>query len=235
MAQARSSRGTSQSNRLDWTLWRRWVAANAVAELIGLGGSALVLIGLIALVDENSVGGILLMAAGAILLGTMLEGVVVGLLQWCVLRDALPTLPRRSWVTATAIGALIAWLLGMIPSTAMSLAGSGAESAAPAAEPPAWLFYLLAAGMGFVLGPVLGTPQWVVLRKHVRRAGWWVLANALAWMVGMVIIFLGTSAIPEGPIPPAVIMLLVGCVFAAGAAVGAVHGLFLIRLVRDPQ
>jgi hypothetical protein len=202
--------------------------------LIGLGGSALVLIGLIALVDENTVGGVLLMAAGSIFLGTVLEGVMVGLLQWRVLRDALPALPRRSWVTATALGALIAWLLGMIPSTIMSLAASDAASAAPASEPPQWLVYVLAAGMGFVLGPVLATPQWVVLRRYVRRAGWWILANALAWALGMAILFVGTSAIPEGPIPPAVIALLVLCVFGAGAAVGAMHGLFLIRLVRDP-
>jgi hypothetical protein len=159
---------------------------------------------------------------------------MVGLLQWRVLRDALPALPRRSWVTATALGALIAWLLGMIPSTVMSLAASDAASAAPAAEPPQWLVYVLAAGMGFLLGPVLATPQWLVLKRCIRRAGWWVLANALAWALGMAIIFVGTSAIPDGPIPPTVIALLVFCVFAAGAAVGAVHGLFLIHLVRDP-
>lgn len=33
----------------------------------------------------------------------------------------------------------------------------------------------------FALGAVVGLVQWVVLRTRLRRAGWWILATALAW------------------------------------------------------
>jgi hypothetical protein len=43
------------------------------------------------------------------------------------------------------------------------------------------VIYALAAGMGLILGTILGVPQWLALRRHVPKAGWWVPANALAW------------------------------------------------------
>ncbi len=216
-----------------WSLWRRWVAANALAELIGLGGSLLAGFALLSIVDEESVGGLLLLAAVAIVLGTFFEGVLVGLFQWRVLRDPLPGLARRSWVRATAAGAAIAWILGMLPSTILSLTmdASGAPASEAPVEPGAALVLLLAAGMGLVLGAILAAPQWLVLRRHVRRASWWAPANMLAWMVGMAVIFAGTLLIPAGPLPAWVIAVLLGCVVLAGISVGAIHGWFLVRLL----
>lgn len=60
---------------------------------------------------------------------------------------------------------------------------------------------------------------------------WWVLANALAWMLGMVVIFIGTSFIPPEEITVPVALLLLLFVVAAGAVVGAVHGLILTWLL----
>ena len=87
--------------------------------------------------------------------------------------------------------------------------------------------------MGLALGAILGVPQWLVLRHYVLKAGWWVLANALAWMLGMVVVFIGTSFIPAGAIALQVALLLLLCIVAAGATVGAVHGLVLIWLLRS--
>jgi hypothetical protein len=216
----------------DWSLWKRWVGANAAAETIGLGGSALALVGLIALVDEESPGGIVVMALAAILFGTLLEGVVVGLFQWRVLREPLPALSRHRWLIATAVGACAAWTLGMLPSTLLSLALEPASVAPPLAEPPAALVYLLAAGLGLVLGPVLGVPQWLALRRYVRHAGWWVPANMLAWMLGMVIIFLGATNIQQDSSSISVVFIIAASVLTAGAVVGAVHGLALVELVK---
>jgi hypothetical protein len=38
--------------------------------------------------------------------------------------------------------------------------------------------------MGMVLGSIFGFAQWLVLRRHVRRARLWMHANALAWLSG---------------------------------------------------
>ena len=122
----------------------------------------------------------------------------------------------------------------MLPSTIMSLAAGPAAAAAETspAEPPAVVIYLLAAGMGMFLGLMLGTPQWVALRQHVRRAGWWVPANALAWMVGMPLVFLGATNVPAGPVTVWTVLVAVLPVLAAGAAVGAIHGIALVWLAR---
>jgi hypothetical protein len=213
-----------------WTLWRQWVLANAVGEAVGLGGSFLVGAGLISVLAAQpgpwvEIG----MALVAVALGTALEGVVVGAAQWRVLRRALPGISRRAWIGATAVGAGTAWLLGMIPSTVMSLLGNGA-AAEPPAEPPAWVVYLAAAGMGLVLGPILALAQYVVLRDHASGAGWWIPAHAVAWMLALPLTFLGPSALADLGPTTAGVALVLASVIAAGTVVGAVHGLVLVRL-----
>jgi len=44
--------------------------------------------------------------------------------------------------------------------------------------------YALAALMGMVLRLIRGSAQWLVLRRHVRRARLWLRADALAWLSG---------------------------------------------------
>ena len=47
-----------------------------------------------------------------------------------------------------------------------------------------WLWWVLASGLGFVFTPLQPLAQWLVLRKHISRAGWWVLATILGMAVG---------------------------------------------------
>ncbi len=213
----------------DWKLWFQWILANAVGETVGLGGT--LLIGGLLFLNAQKTMGDVAAAALAVLAGTFIEGIVVGTAQWLVLHRPLKSIRWRVWVLATAIGAFVAWTLGMIPSTFML--ASPDTGAATSAQMSDLMVYALAAVMGFVLGSILGVPQWLVLRRHLPKAGWWVLANALAWMVGMVVVFVGTSFIPPEGITISVALMLLLFLFAAGAAVGAVHGLVLIWLLRS--
>jgi hypothetical protein len=211
----------------DWNIWFQWILANAIGETVGLGGT--LVISALLLLNAQKTMGVLPTAALAVLAGTFIEGITVGTAQWLVLRRPMKSIRWRVWVLATAIGAFVAWTLGMIPSTFM-FAGADSGGAAPA-QISDLVIYALAAAMGFVLGPILGAPQWLVLRHHLPRAGWWVLANALAWMVGMVIVFVGTSFIPPEGISLNVAFVLLFFLFVAGAAVGAIHGLVLAWLL----
>ena len=211
----------------DWNVWFQWILANAVGETVGLGGT--LVIGGLLLLNAQKTMGVLPAAALAVLAGTFIEGITVGTAQWLVLRRPLKSIRWRVWVLATAIGAFVAWTLGMIPSTFM-FAGADSGGAAPA-QISDLMIYTLAAVMGFVLGPILGVPQWLVLRHHLPKAGWWVLANALAWMVGMVIVFIGTNFIPPEGISLNVAFVLLFFLFVAGAAVGTIHGLVLVWLL----
>jgi hypothetical protein len=214
---------------LDWSIWRQWIAANAIGELIGLGGTALV--GLLVFTQIEMKFGPFAPALMMVLAGTFLEGIVVGSAQWFVLHRTIKQVRWQTWTGATAVGAFTAWLLGMIPSTFMAL-GADQEAASSSPEIENWMMLALAAVMGLVLGPILALPQWWVLRRYMQRAGWWIPANALAWMGGMVIVFAAAGLAPEeGHMATTILLILVALLFA-GVVVGAVHGLFLIWLLQ---
>jgi hypothetical protein len=169
-------------------------------------------------------------AVAAIVAGTLLEGVFLGVLQVRVLRQILPHLPERDWIVATAVGAGLAWTLGMVPSTVMGLLTSGAAASPPAAEPSAALQVALAVALGACLGPFLGVPQGRVLRRHGGALGTWVWANVAAWAVGMPIIFAGMSTLPALPSVSRLLGTIAVACLGAGLVVGAIHGRVLLRM-----
>ena len=209
-------------------LWWHWVAANSAAELLGLGSVAAVGYLVASRVGEpQGLPQALALAGPFVLLGAF-EGWVVGLAQAWVLRRPLPAL--RGWVGATVVGAAVAWGVGMTPGTIMGLGESGASGRPIEVSEPARL--MLAAGLGLVVGPVLAFFQWRRLRIClVRRAAWWLPANAAAWALGMPIIFVGAHLSAHTSdwvlISAAVGVSLLG----AGAIVGAVHGTALVWLL----
>jgi hypothetical protein len=172
----------------------------------------------------------------AVTLGVLLEGALVGGVQARVLRGSLQDLSAADWIKATMLGAGVAWLLGMVPSTVAALvAWSPSSRTVPPPEPSALGQYGLALLLGAVTGPVLGLGQWLVLRRHVARAGRWIVANAVAWALGMVVIFLGMDQLPwqrGGLVVVAGVYLVCG---AAGALVGVVHGRVLRALLREAR
>ncbi len=212
-------------------LWVRWVLANSLAETLGLGAA----FGIGALLFPYlSAPGVLIALATvavAVMAGTLIEGTVVGTAQWLVLRRPFPGMRWRAWVLATAAGAFIAWTSGMLPTTLLS-AGSDESGGSTPSEPSEAMVYALAALMGLVAGTILGTPQWLVLRRHVRRAAIWIAANALAWVPGMVLAFVAADFIYSAGIRMTTIVLAIATLVAIGAAVGAIHGLALVWLVR---
>jgi hypothetical protein len=212
-----------------WTLWLRWVAANALGEMLGLGMTfGVVVLVFSQLGAQQSVGIVLVSFLFAVASGAI-EATLVGLGQWWAMHPWFPTITRRAWWLATLAGALVAYVLGYLPSTLMSLGEQTSQT--PAAEPPQWVVLLLAAGMGAVAGAVLSFAQWLALRKKVARAGWWIPANMLAWLAGMPIIFWGIDAAQKSQPLWQATLLLTGILVLTGAVVGALHGVVLVRLV----
>src|SRR5690606_29377025 len=103
----------------------------------------------------------------------------------------------------------------------------------PVAEPAQSSMLLGAAALGFLLGPVLGFGQYLSLGRYVKKAGWWILANAVAWAVSMTIVFAGVGAVSDGGgITWRTIAILAFSTASAGAAAGAIHGAVLLRLLK---
>src|SRR5215208_4500984 len=214
-------------------LWIRWVMANSIAETVGLGAAFGIGAILFPYLGAPGILVALTMVAVAVLAGTLIEGTLVGTAQWIVLRRPLPAIKWRAWVLATALGAFVAWTFGMLPSTLMS-AGSETGGSAPS-EPSEAIVFGLAALMGLVAGTILGTPQWLVLRRHVRRAALWIGANALAWVPGMVLAFVAVDLLFATGIGISAVVLAIAALAAIGAVVGAIHGLVLIWLVQGDR
>jgi len=212
-------------------LFQRWTLANALAELFGLG-LTFVITGLVfsRLDDQGTLTSILLSFVFAVLSGTV-EATVVGLAQWWAMNPWFPMVSRTGWWRGTLIGALVAYVLGYLPSTLMSM-GEAASQSAPVEEPAQWIVLLLAAGMGAVGGAVLSFAQWLELRGKVEKAGIWIPANMLAWTFGMPVIFWGVDMAFKMTHLWQSVFVMAGSLLIAGGIVGAVHGAFLVKLVQ---
>ena len=213
-------------------LWSRWTLANAFSEMVGLGLTFL-LTGLVfsRLDGQGTITSILLSFVFAVASGAI-EATFVGFAQSWAMQPWFPTIERFAWWRGTMIGALIAYVLGYLPSTIMSM-GEATASSAPVAEPAQWIVLLLAAGMGAVGGVVLSFAQWLAMRGKVQHAGLWIPANMLAWTFGMPVIFWGIDMAFKMSAVWQSVLLMAGTLFVAGAIVGGIHGLFLVRLTEQ--
>jgi hypothetical protein len=218
-------------NWWNWKLWLQWVMANVTGEVLGLGLVGAVATAMVLTIGEPEAAIVTLMMAGMMIAAGALEGVIVGFAQWLVLRRRIHRLRRREWVAATAIGALVAWAMGMAPNTLMALNQSAGSSPPP--EMSNAVKYALASVMGVVLGMILGASQWRALRRYVSGASLWIWANAAAWAVGMPVIFIGAGASPVGASALRMVFTVFMTIAAAGASVGAIHGAALLWLLRE--
>lgn len=208
-------------------LWLRWITANALSELIGLG-TTFATIGLLSSKIENQQTiGILLSFAIAVACGAI-EATVVALAQWWAMHPWFPRIQRLDWWRATLIGALLGYVLGYLPSTLMSMGEMATQT--PIVEPPQWVTLLLASGLGIVSGAVLSVAQWWVLRGKVRNARVWIPANMLAWAFGLPVIFWGMDLAFQMSTTWQSVSVIGGALLISGALVGMIHGRFLVAL-----
>jgi hypothetical protein len=204
-----------------WALWWRWTLATTAGELLSFAAPATVapvatwaMTEMLGTVPEGA------MLAVAVAAG-MVEGAVLGFAQSLVLRRYIQSMTWREWVLVTALAAGVAYILGMTPSM---LDDSTAMS--PIVFIGIWII------LGALLVCSIGFAQWLVLRRYVRKAGWWVLANALAWPLGLAIPFVSLTTIPDSS--PVAVWVLVGIVSGVlmGAVVGAITGIVIVGLLR---
>lgn len=212
---SRIQRTRIQRNR--WTLWESWIAATAIGELIGLG---LVVAASVLLTTVKTAN-----APMMLLLTGALEGTVLGVCQWAVLRRYVHH--SAGWILATTGGAIVAWLVGLTISVLMAIVyGTSRDRVATQA---------LIAGvmlLGVGLGGVMGFAQWLVLRRHLQRSAWWIIANAVAWSLGLLVAFIG-AGLPK-PHWSQLQVALTGAATGAsmGAIIGAITGIALVWLLR---
>ena len=213
---------------------RQWVVACSAGELLGFGAAALWAFAAFRLsgMDPVSPGARVGVLALMVLAGVM-EGAVLGALQWSALRRGFRRLRARSWIGATVAVAALGWFLGMLPSTLMPPAPVAPE---PAWEPPLVVVLAAAAVFGAIAGAAFGLAQWLVLRRHAYDARRWIFANALGWATGLPWSFLaGTLGDLSESVPRAVVLgALAGTLMGASVALVTGHALSRIQPLEAP-
>jgi len=215
------------------SLYQRWLVANGLGEMFGLGLTFAVGALVMSLLGESQNALVILVSFLVAVASGAIEATIVGLAQWWAMHPWLPTIQRRDWWLATLFGALLAYVLGYLPTTLMSLTEQSSPQGTPVQEPDQWVVLLLAVGLGLVGGAVLSFAQWLVLRKKVSRANVWIPANMLAWLVGMPLIFWGIDIAGSLESMVCVAGFVAGVLLLTGLVVGAIHGAFLLRIVSN--
>jgi hypothetical protein len=93
----------------------------------------------------------------------VVTGLVIGGLQWVVLRQRVPQ--TGWWVLASTAGWTGGWAIVNVSVR------------------PEFGFLT-----GAVLGAAMGIAQWLFLRRHFYQAGWWILVSVLGWTAGLTLL-----------------------------------------------
>lgn len=201
-----------------------WVLTCATAEGIGMTASSAAA----KVTQDPDVSSRAALALAIVVLGGLVEGVALGVLQARALSRRWPGVATRRYAGLTVLVAGLGWSAG---SASPVLAGDEPG----AGEPPLALVLLGAAGLGALMGLLLGYAQSTALRSAVRRPGRWVTANTVAWVVVMPAIFLGASRPDADWSPGSVILfgLLTGIL--AGMMLGVFTGMWFRGLETIPK
>jgi hypothetical protein len=160
---------TADGRKSKWFLYPGWVVLSTLGILIAWLTSWAIISQI-----EHVVGGTIEVAGRARITEDFMLGYVffplfallTGLLQYLLLRHYLS---RMGWWIATpALG----WLLGI----AVVYLGYAIWPVVLNARSTWWAVLVFAS-----IGATTGLVQWLVLRRRVPRAGWWVLASVLGW------------------------------------------------------
>lgn len=146
-------------SQINWTIWFWWFAATLLGGLIG--GQVVIaprVVRFDAMLSPwllNILGGSLGLSEAALAL-PIISGIFRGALLGTIIGTAqwlvlrrLQSVSRSSW---WIIASVVSWSLGLLA---------------------------IVGGMGAATGVLVSLPQWFVLRRFVRRAGWWIMANAV--------------------------------------------------------
>ncbi len=184
-----------------WGFWLWWMLASIVGLAVGVAVA-------------DAVSGTVGFAVSFAVSGDV-AGASIGTAQSLVLRRQVSQ--TGWWVLASSVGLAVGFAVALAVLAAVGLAGGSHFSGGAGALV---LF-------GAVAGASVGIAQWLVLRRHIPGAGWWVLASIVGTGAGVAVI---STVIGGGEDA-------VG--FAAGGAVGgalygAITGGVLVWLLRQP-
>lgn len=111
----------------------------------------------------------------------LVVGSIVGVGQWLVVRGQI----RRAvgWIWATIIGLGLGNAVGLVVLEDLRFMIMRRAPMWPTTSGDGRWTILFWAVAGALCGLILGAAQWLVFRRQVQHAGWWVVANTIGWAV----------------------------------------------------
>lgn len=194
--------------------WLAWVAAVTIGWAVGW-------------VVGEVVSPASAVAVGAAILfqGAHVVGIGAAALQALVLRRRLEQ--PAWWILATGVAAVISRVVqSFVTGSVYDLSG----------EIDAAVITSIAASV-FSSGLLVGAAQWLILRRLVERAGWWIPVSGfgliLAWFLGSIVGSIMVQNILDSPNDLKTFDLIAGLISAIIYA--AITGYALARLFRSPR
>ena len=157
---------------------------------------------------------------GLILIGAV-EGTLLGVVQSMVLGSLVPT---NRWIAATIISSVIGWALVALAARTPAPSIPQSISGIPRIMPVVTLWA--------AHGALIGFAQWLVLRKIVRRALWWIPGCAVAWVIGEAAAFNSLILVQQQGAPVAI---LIAPRILMALLIAVVTGLAMVKLLHDDQ
>ena len=176
----------------------RWIVAVTIGEALGFAIAATTAVVAVGLGLPEPWRYPVFVLAGAV------EGATLGAAQLVGMGAHRPNPP--AWIGATALGAAIAWSIGMLPSTL----------AVPLTSPLG--IVLLVVGAAALLAS-LPMAQWLVIRSRAHAARW-IPVNMGAWALGVLWTFAPSPIVDESTSSAALIVVyaIAGLLMAATVA-----------------
>lgn len=212
--------------------WIKWTINCALGELIGIACAGSIAFLTTMYFGEPETIGIKFLTLFAMIIAGTIEGTVLSLFQWHILVKRISSIPRKEWMLYTIMVAVLGWVIGMTPS--LFFVTEDADPQGVPVEPDPVIYYMMSIILGICLGALFGLFQWFVLKKYVKKASRWILANMMGWTLGMFFIFLFASIPDENSSLPFIILSGAIGGILAGVSVGIVTGRTLLSLELKP-
>ena len=161
-----NSSNFAMPNAGEWKFLLSWIALSTIGSLLGIVAGFFVTL---------LTGGF---TANGFPLGWTVVWAILGFFQWLLLKGRI----KRSslWIAASAIGGAVALSVCVLTSYSISTnALSDFFNNFLSFEPSNGnkLFSLFK--IGAINEAIVGTAQWLLLKRQISRAGWWIPVSAL--------------------------------------------------------
>lgn len=177
---AKSSARANAPQKFSLMWWMAWVTLGLALGFIVPSATSFV-----AVVDGRDATGQFIFTV----LGGAAQGLILGFAQAFALRKTAAALPMFRWILITALGGLIAWIVGTVPGSFLNI-----EASSPAAV-------IVLVAFAFVAVIAMPLVQFFVLRTtrfgKIGRVWRWVPITAVAWTAGIAWLLLASTQVQD--------------------------------------